>query len=120
MDGKGSSDPSKRHHTAGLRVFGGGALLCPGRHLANDMILSLAAMMILRLDLRPIHDGPSLAGNHWDALKAENSFGMSIARVILQPEKELQVEMAPSRQFAGDSSAPWRLRLSGSGVHVSE
>lgn len=119
MDGKGSFDPSKRHHTTGLRVFGGGALLCPGRHLANDVILSFAAMMILRLDLRPIHDGPSLAGNHWDALKAENSFGMSIARVLLQPDKEIQVAMAPSRQFSGENGASWRLRLSGSGGHVA-
>lgn len=87
MDSKGSSDPSKRHHTAWLRVFGGGALLCPGRHLANDVFLSFVAMMILRLDLHPIYDGPSLAGNYWDALKAENSFGMSIARVVFQPEK---------------------------------
>jgi hypothetical protein len=83
------------------------------------VILSFAAKMIMRFDLRPINDGPSFAGNHWDALKAEKSFGMSIARVVLQPEKEVQVEMAPSRQFAGDNCAPWRLRLPGPGVHVA-
>lgn len=83
------------------------------------VIISFAAMMILRLDLCPTHDGRPLAGNHWVVLKAENSFGSSIARVINQPEKELQFEMASSKQFAGDSGAPWQLRLSDLGGYAA-
>ncbi|KAI1169479.1 cytochrome P450 oxidoreductase [Nemania sp. FL0916] len=110
--GKISSDPSKRHDPAGFRVFGGGALLCPGRHFANNAILSFAAMVILRFDIRAVSDGNNRGG--WDSVNAENSFGLNIARMLLHPEKDLRVRMTPLTESIKGGGSLWQIQLAGS------
>jgi cytochrome P450 len=39
-----------------FRVFGGGHVLCPGRHFASNEILALAAMVVLQFDIVPVKD----------------------------------------------------------------
>lgn len=111
--GKTGSDPSKRHNPDGFRVFGGGALLCPGRHFANNSILAFAALVILRFDIRPVANSTFGAGG-WESVRVENSFGMNVARMLLQPENDLRVEMTstPSRIRTGDKATAWRVQLS--------
>ncbi|KAI1439191.1 cytochrome P450 [Xylaria sp. CBS 124048] len=43
----------RRHNPAAFRVFGGGSVVCPGRYFATTEILALAALMVLRFDVRP-------------------------------------------------------------------
>ncbi|KAI0894406.1 cytochrome P450 oxidoreductase [Annulohypoxylon nitens] len=107
VKGRTGPDPSKRHNPDGFRVFGGGALLCPGRHFANNSILAFAALVILRFDIRPVASG-------WESVRVENSFGMNVARMLLQPENDLRVEMAstPSRIRTGDKATTLRVQLS--------
>lgn len=42
---------NKVHHSA-FRAFGGGSTLCPGRHIAEDMMLGMAAVILTDCDLR--------------------------------------------------------------------
>lgn len=43
----------QRHHPSAFRAFGGGATLCPGRHLAMTEILALTAALIHGFDIAP-------------------------------------------------------------------
>ncbi|KAK8107007.1 cytochrome P450 oxidoreductase [Apiospora kogelbergensis] len=54
--------------------FGGGTTLCPGRHSATTEMSMLAALLALRLDIRPI------SGN-WVALTTRNSPSSNAMRV---------------------------------------
>jgi hypothetical protein len=38
---------------AGLRAFGGGTTLCPGRHFATTEVLAFAAVMVMQYDVKP-------------------------------------------------------------------
>ncbi|KAH7324461.1 cytochrome P450 [Stachybotrys elegans] len=41
----------KRANAASLRAFGGGHVLCPGRHFSSAFIMTFAALMVLRFDI---------------------------------------------------------------------
>lgn len=43
----------KRTNATAFRAFGGGTVLCPGRHFVSTQVMSLAALLLLRFDLRP-------------------------------------------------------------------
>ncbi|KAF2181578.1 cytochrome P450 [Zopfia rhizophila CBS 207.26] len=63
-----------------LRAFGGGSTLCPGRHYASDVILTLAAMFVMRFEIEAV-DG-------WvepDTRKAHLGSG------VLKPDGDLDV-----------------------------
>ncbi|RYP39039.1 hypothetical protein DL767_002366 [Monosporascus sp. MG133] len=82
-----------------LRIFGGGATYCPGRHFASGQLLVFAAMVALRADIRPVK------GLEWGDIKAEKSFGLGIATGFLMPDNELEVEISST----GDQT--WRMEL---------
>jgi cytochrome P450 len=44
----------KRTNPAAFRSFGGGTVLCPGRHFVSTEVMSLAALLLLRFDLKPL------------------------------------------------------------------
>ncbi|KAL1860710.1 hypothetical protein Daus18300_009053 [Diaporthe australafricana] len=46
---------AEKNHTnpAAFRAFGGGTVLCPGRHFVSTEVLSFAALLLLRFDLKP-------------------------------------------------------------------
>lgn len=55
-----------KYHPGAFRSFGGGATLCPGRHLALIEIVSFAAMFIMRFEATPVNWGwrlPGVKGN---------------------------------------------------------
>ncbi|KAM7187067.1 cholesterol 7-alpha-monooxygenase [Naviculisporaceae sp. PSN 640] len=47
----------KRPNRVAFRAFGGGHVLCPGRHFATTEIMSLAALLVLQFDMVPAENG---------------------------------------------------------------
>lgn len=45
-------DSRNKVHPSAFRAFGGGSTLCPGRHIAEDMMLGMAAVVLTEFDLR--------------------------------------------------------------------
>ncbi|KAL2290606.1 hypothetical protein FJTKL_15645 [Diaporthe vaccinii] len=43
----------KRTNPVAFRAFGGRTLLCPGRHFVSTEVMSFAAVLLLRFDLKP-------------------------------------------------------------------
>lgn len=77
-----------RPNRTALRVWGGGHVLCPGRHFASAEILAFAALVVLRFDIRP------LAGR-W----LEPSWARSpLAAGFPVPDEDTLVEIVPRRQ----------------------
>jgi cytochrome P450 len=44
----------KLSNTSSFRPFGAGATMCPGRHFSSNIILSLAAMVVLQYNIVPV------------------------------------------------------------------
>ena len=79
---------------AAFRPFGGGASLCPGRHVATIETMALAAMLVLRFEI----EGVEGAGA---ALVVPRGKQKSLATNIFPPEKDVRVRVR-SRQGLGD------------------
>lgn len=47
-----ATDTSNKVHPSAFRAFGGGSTLCPGRHIAEDMMVGMAAVILTEFDLR--------------------------------------------------------------------
>ncbi|EFY85249.1 cytochrome P450 oxidoreductase [Metarhizium acridum CQMa 102] len=90
----------KRRNPAGMRVFGGGAILCPGRHFAENVILAFAAQMLLRFDVQP-------ANGVWSPMVMEETLGLGVAKVFLLPACDPEVEVAAR----APNEHVWRVRL---------
>ena len=90
-------------HPAGgvaFRGFGGGTVLCPGRHFASTEILVFAALMILRFDMRPV-------GGAWPTEPTVRNSTM--AGTIPSPDTDVEVEV----ELRGSAAGLWRVGLSG-------
>lgn len=75
----------KRFDPLAFRVFGGGSVVCPGRHFANTEILALATMIALQFDVRPRHGS-------WPTPTVENSNpGIS----FMQADSDIEVDVSP-------------------------
>ncbi|CAN8095889.1 unnamed protein product [Discula destructiva] len=46
------TEAKSKIHPSAFRAFGGGSTLCPGRHVAQDMMLTMAAMIFMEFDLQ--------------------------------------------------------------------
>lgn len=66
----------------GFRGFGGGQVLCPGRHFAMTEILSFVALMILQYDAKP-------TSNTWGGVNYSKNPLTGAA--YLAPEKDVEV-----------------------------
>lgn len=73
--GVSSGVPASSH-----RTFGGGASLCPGRHVFMKEIMILLIIMVLKYDLRP-------ASSSWKCIKGQ----AHIAASILAPRNDVKV-----------------------------
>lgn len=89
-----------RPNPVAFRGFGGGTTLCPGRHFATSEILLLAALLLLRFDLRP-------ADGEWDDPSTAKS---SQAEAVEQPDEDIEVVFVPRPEVAGKT---WRVEFSG-------
>lgn len=72
------------------RAFGGGASVCPGRHLAASEVQSFLVMMLLRFDVSPVR-------GEWVLPKSIPH----IAKTVLMPAEELRVNITERRGFEG-------------------
>lgn len=97
---KQKDDGRPRPNPVAFRGFGGGTTLCPGRHFATSEILLLAALLLLRFDVRP-------AEGEWVVPTTANS---SQAEAVEQPDDDVEVVFVPRAEAAGRT---WRVDFSG-------
>ncbi|KAL7628401.1 hypothetical protein AAE478_002603 [Parahypoxylon ruwenzoriense] len=71
------------------RVFGGGNAMCPGRHLAMNLMMSVLVVMVSRYDLQP-------SGGCWKKPKPRNHISTS----FLMPAEDVRVHIQPRKQSA--------------------
>lgn len=76
--------------------FGGGHVLCPGRHFAMTKMLAFAALLILRFDIIP-------EGKKWKEPTIEKS---SLAGAFPVPDDPIRVQFRPR-----DPNRRWRVHL---------
>lgn len=92
------SSQQKRPNPVAFRGFGGGTVLCPGRHFASTEILAFAALMMMRFDIRPVEGKWVRPGTE----KAPPSAS------VAPPDVDLEVELVPKDTFE------WRVSFTGS------
>ncbi|KAK7974518.1 hypothetical protein PG989_016366 [Apiospora arundinis] len=95
---KPTSTGQKKLNRVAFRAFGGGHILCPGRHFATNEIMALAALVVLQFDVVPI-------GGKWTEPTFENSPPQSGFPV---PDEDIQVELRPR-----DQKKRWAVTFSG-------
>jgi len=87
------------HNRVAFRAFGGGRVLCPGRHFASMEILALAALLALQFDVVPVK-------GRWEEPTWEKSPVQAGFPVI---DEDIQVELRPR-----EPGRRWRAVYSGS------
>lgn len=101
--------PKQRINPVAVRSFGGGTVLCPGRHFVSNEVMALAALLLLRFDLKPMRtsrDGKWLdPGKHFPMTSS-----------MPTPRAALQVELVPR------DTREWHIEYSAAnkGVDVAE
>ncbi|KAK0727677.1 cytochrome P450 [Lasiosphaeria miniovina] len=96
----GGGNDIKSVSSSALRIFGGGTARCPGRHFAGGNLLMFAAMLALRADIRPV-DGEAA----WAGVTVSKSFGLGIATGFVEPDRDIDVVVAPV------GGQPWHLEF---------
>jgi len=77
---------ARRTNPVAFRSFGGGTVLCPGRHFVSTEAMSFAALLLLRFDLKPVSKN-----GKW----VEPRKNMPMASSMPTPKDELLVEIVP-------------------------
>lgn len=80
------------------RPFGGGHVLCPGRHFVTTEILAFAALVLLRFDITPAADG-----GKWNDVTFEKT---SLTVSLPMPDDPVRVHIRPR-----EPSRKWRVEL---------
>ncbi|KAI1087193.1 cytochrome P450 [Rostrohypoxylon terebratum] len=88
----------KKPNRVAFRAFGGGHVLCPGRHFASTEIMALAALAVLQFDVVPI------AGK-WVEPTWKNS---PVQAGFPIPDEDIKIEFR-----ARDPDKKWRVLFSG-------
>ncbi|EEH19329.1 hypothetical protein PABG_01648 [Paracoccidioides brasiliensis Pb03] len=76
----------KRKTPFAFRPFGGGAVLCPGRHFVTAGVLSFVILLLLRFDLKPANKN-----GRWLELRKK----MSMTTAMPTPKDEMRVKLVP-------------------------
>ncbi|KAI1271853.1 cytochrome P450 [Xylaria sp. FL0933] len=100
----GQRKSSTKHPAVAFRAFGGGHVLCPGRHLASTEMLILMALVLVRVDV--VHPE-----GEWPAAK----MGQSAGRALPLPKNRVLVDFVPR------AAGKWRVVFSdenNSGVNL--
>lgn len=79
------STGKKRPNPVAFRGFGGGTVLCPGRHFATTEILAFAALVLMRFDVRP-------ARGEWVPPGTENAPGTAS---VAPPDADVEIDLVP-------------------------
>ena len=75
--------PEKKINSGSFRGFGGGTTLCPGRHFATTVIVSIVAMFVLRYDLEP------MSGKWLEPTTTINN----LVAAVLPPDQDIKVNV---------------------------
>jgi cytochrome P450 len=89
----------KKPNRVAFRAFGGGHILCPGRHFASNEIMVFAALMVLRFDVTPVK-------GTWVEPICDNTPAQSGFPI---PDEDIEIELRPR-----DVSRKWNITFSGS------
>lgn len=89
----------KRPNRVAFRAFGGGHVLCPGRHFASTEIMALAALLVLQFDAVPV-------AGRWIEPTWKNS---PVQAGFPVPDEDIDVELRPR-----DPDTKWKVTFSGS------
>jgi len=89
----------RKPNRVAFRAFGGGHILCPGRHFASIEIMAFAALLVLQFDIAPIQ-------GKWIEPICNNTPAQSGFPV---PDKELGIELR-----ARDAYQKWNFSFLGS------
>ncbi|OTB01949.1 hypothetical protein M426DRAFT_63139, partial [Hypoxylon sp. CI-4A] len=81
---RSARNEATKHPAAVFRSFGGGHILCPGRHFATTEILSLMALMLVRVDVIPVT-------GKWTEPKKD----LVVGRALPIPKSHLNVKIVP-------------------------
>ncbi|KAI0470471.1 cytochrome P450 [Xylariaceae sp. FL0804] len=93
--GPGRKKPNKK----AFRAFGGGHVLCPGRHFASTEIMALTTLLVLQCDVTPV--GGKWVEPSWKNSPAQAGFPV--------PDHDIEVELKPR-----SPEIKWRVTFSGS------
>ncbi|KAJ4387251.1 hypothetical protein N0V93_007840 [Gnomoniopsis smithogilvyi] len=85
---KTKSGDGARAPAAAFRGFGGGAVLCPGRHFVSTEVLAFAALLLARFDIRPV-------SGRW--AEPRKDFLMNTA--FPYPKDQVLVELTPKSEM---------------------
>ncbi|KAI0880050.1 cytochrome P450 [Annulohypoxylon maeteangense] len=89
----------KKPNRVAFRAFGGGHVLCPGRHFASTEIMALATLLVLQFDVTPVT-------GRWDEPTWENS---PVQAGFPVPDEDINVELRPR-----DPARKWHVKFTGS------
>ncbi|KAF2832521.1 cytochrome P450 [Ophiobolus disseminans] len=89
----------KRPNRVAFRVYGGGHVLCPGRHFASTEIMVFAALTVLQFDVVPVK-------GKWIEPVCDNTPAQSGFPV---PDEDIEIELRPR-----DAARKWNVKFSGS------
>ncbi len=82
----------------GFMSFGASPNMCPGRHFASSEVLAMAAMLMLRYDIKP-------ASGEWARPRLNTR---AMAASITPPVEEFLVQVSPRKEFEG---AKWTFKV---------
>lgn len=91
----------KKPNRVAFRAFGGGHVLCPGRHFASTEIMSLAALLAIQFDVVPV--AGKWVEPTWKNSPVQSGFPI--------PDEDISVELRP-RDL--EKKRQWRVTFSGS------
>lgn len=91
-------DGRKRPNRVAFRAFGGGHILCPGRHFAATEIMVFAALLVLQFDVVPVN-------GEWIEPICDNTPAQSGFPI---PDKDVEIELRPK-----DVTKRWNFRFTG-------
>lgn len=74
-----------RRPVAAFRGFGGGHVVCPGRHFVTTEVLSLLTLLLLRFDVRPV-----------DGKWIEPQKNVAMDRACPLPRTDVAIELVPN------------------------
>ncbi|KUI74212.1 5-beta-cholestane-3-alpha,7-alpha-diol 12-alpha-hydroxylase [Cytospora mali] len=94
----------KRVAPVAFRSFGGGTVLCPGRHFVSTEVLSFVALLLLRFDLKPVN-------KHGEWVEPRKYLSMTSS--MPTPRDEVQVQIVPR------DNREWRMNFSESSKGVN-
>lgn len=81
---KSAKSGESRYPAAAFRGFGGGHVLCPGRHFASTEVLALLALLLVRFDIKPVE-------GKWIQPDKDNVMD----RACPLPKRDVRVELIP-------------------------